>query len=445
MAGLNWLVRLIRRWTMSIQRLMAQVVRHRVHNPLVRRWLGVAETSLELVRNTASRIVPGLVTPSPRSLTVAITAKCNLRCTGCRYGRDYMTGHELPTKMVKRLLRDASAAGISTVRLYGGEPLLHPGLSMMVADSVALGITPFVTTNGQILDRHLSALFDAGLRIITFGYYGHENTYDRYVGRCGAWDRFEASVANARDKYQDNVTLHMSYVLNTLTCSLAELQKAWEFAQRYNLVFHVDLVHYSLPYFTEGPDRELQFAPTDFSRICQFVDHLAKLKQQRPDLYSESDVSIRAIPDWLLKGPAMRVPCDAYDMIWVGADGSVRLCFVTFPLGNLHVNPLSELLFTPAHKKAAVGAVQLACPNCHCHRDTRIAKHLPSLLRYSLRRHVDPPSPSSAQDSCAFPIMGQSQRRCESADSAVPVRLKDEATIHGNGSRTERTCTERDS
>ena len=381
-----------------MRRILARLVRQRVQKPNLRKLLKAAEGTYELVRNSAATLIPALVTPSPRMLTVAITAKCNLRCVGCRYGRDYMTGRELPTEMVERLLRDAAAAGMSTVRLYGGEPLLHTGLVEMIAESVACRMTPFVSTNGRLLDRRLDPMFDAGLRIIQFGYYGHGDTYDTYVGRRGAWDRFEASVANARDRYNERLTLHVSYVLNTRTCSIGELRKSWEFVKRYNLLFHIDLVHYSLPYFTEGPDRELQFTPADAYRIRLFVDHLAKLKQEKPELYAESDASIRAIPDWLLKGPEMRVPCDAYDMIWVGADGSVRLCFVNFPLGNLHEKPLSELLFTAEHKRAAVGAVQLACPNCHCARDTRIGKHLPSLLRYSVGRpSLDTSQPAPLQ------------------------------------------------
>jgi cyclic pyranopterin phosphate synthase len=337
----DWFVKVV---SMTlVRRALARVVRERVQSPKLRKWLELAENSFELVRNSAAGLIPALVTPSPRNLTVAITAKCNLRCVGCRYGRDYMTGHELPTGTVKRLLRDAAAGGISTVRLYGGEPLLHAGLTRMIAESVACRITPFVTTNGRLLDRKLDSLFDAGLRIITLGYYGHGETYDRYVGRLGAWDKFERVLADARGKYGEKLSLHMSYVLSTRTCSAAELEKAWKFATRYNLTFHIDLIHYSLPYFTEGPNRELQFFSDDLQRIQSFVSHLLELKRERPDLYRESAASIRSIPDWLLKGPAMRVPCDAYDMIWVGADGSVRLCFVTFPLGNLHHNPLRRI------------------------------------------------------------------------------------------------------
>ena len=189
----------------------------------------------------------------------------------------------------------------------------------------------------------------------------------------------------------------MKYVLSTRTCSRAELQKGREFAKRYRLGFYIDLIHYSLPYFTEGPDRELQFTSADADRIALVVEDLAKMKREEPGLYGEPDASIRSIPDWLLKGPGMRVPCDAYDMIWVGADGSVRLCFVTFPLGTLYQQPLRELLFTPAHKAAAVGSVQLACPNCHCGRSTRILKHLPSLLQYSIGRASGTSAPAAVQ------------------------------------------------
>ena len=89
------------------------------------------------------------------------------------------------------------------------------------------------------------------------------------------------------------------------------------------------------------------------------------------------------MPDWLLKGPEMRVPCDAYQMTWVGADGTVKLCYVTFTLGNLHQTRLRDLMFTPAHDQAAKDAYQLQCPNCHCEASTRIKKHLPSRLRYA--------------------------------------------------------------
>jgi cyclic pyranopterin phosphate synthase len=93
-------------------------------------------------------------------------------------------------------------------------------------------------------------------------------------------------------------------------------------------------------------------------------------------------MNLRSIPDWLLKGPDMRVPCDARNLLWVGADGTVQMCYVTFHLGNLHERRLPEMLFGDAHKRAARDAFALNCPNCHCERDTRVQKHLPSRRLY---------------------------------------------------------------
>jgi cyclic pyranopterin phosphate synthase len=164
---------------------------------------------------------------------------------------------------------------------------------------------------------------DAGLRIITFGYYGSELIYDAYVARPGAY------------------------------------------------------------HFTEGYDRELQFTTADESRLRSVAAELETIRRSGSQLYTEPIASIRSIPDWALKGPAVEVPCDAYNMIWVGPDGSVRLCFVDFPLGNILKEPFRELLFTEAHSSAAIDAFSLNCQRCHCCRDTRIQKHLASRVHYS--------------------------------------------------------------
>ena len=378
-----------------MRRTLARKIKQHIKNVHVRESLVHLETAYEAVRNSLVPLFPVLATPSLRMLTLAITANCNFRCVGCRYGRDYMVGSELPLSKVEEILSDAAAAGVSTVRLYGGEPLLHRDLPAMITKAHALGMTPFVTTNGFLLDRRVDALVDAGLRILSFGYYGHGATYDRYVGREGAWARYEQNIASTRERFGEMLRLEISFVLNTRTCSPLELERAWMFAKRYMLRFNVDLVHYSLPYFTEGPDRELQFKPQDRNRITIFVDQLALMKKERPDLYSEPMASIRSIPDWLLLGPDMKVPCDAYNMLWVGADGSVRLCFADFPLGNVNDTPLRNLIGTQAHRKACHDAAQLKCVNCHCGRDRRVLKHIPSLLRYSTGNLLtDLPQPS---------------------------------------------------
>ena len=145
----------------------------------------------------------------------------------------------------------------------------------------------------------------------------------------------------------------------------------------------MDLVHYSLPYFQEGPNREIQFRPEDRPQIERVVEELLRLKEARPTLLHHTVEGLRSIPDWLLLGPEMKVPCTAYEMIWVGADGTVQMCYVTFKLGNLHKQRLRELLFSQAHCSAARDAFALRCPDCHCSSNERVMRHAPSRRKYS--------------------------------------------------------------
>src|SRR5690348_6647163 len=108
--------------------------------PRIWKMLVDSEMTIERVRHSAAVLLPQLIRPDPRHLEVAITANCNLRCLGCRYGREFMTGSQLPWPVVRDLLDDAKSAGFWDVRFYGGEPLLHPDLPKMIAHAHDIGL-----------------------------------------------------------------------------------------------------------------------------------------------------------------------------------------------------------------------------------------------------------------------------------------------------------------
>ncbi|HVS17724.1 MAG TPA: radical SAM protein, partial [Planctomycetota bacterium] len=232
-------------------------------SPGLRRALVEAETLSELARHSLAGKLPQLIRPRTRKLTVAITAYCNLRCIGCRYGRDFMPGRQLSLEMVRDLLDDGRAGGAEVVRLYGGEPLLHPDLPAMVRHATELGLTTYVTTNGVLLEERLDELVDAGLRDLTFGFYGTGAEYDEYVQRTGRFERVERGLAAARERYGDMLSLQLNFLIMRPSCNPESLAAAWDFACRYDMSFHTDLVHYSLPYFAPGLDGELQFRAED--------------------------------------------------------------------------------------------------------------------------------------------------------------------------------------
>jgi len=354
----------------------------------IRSRIDNVEMKIERLRTSlgqrAPALIPLLIRPDPRSLQIAVTAHCNLRCVGCRYGRDFMAGAQLSTSMVTEVLDDAKEHGVYSVRFYGGEPLLHPGLADMIAHAVRLGISPWVTTNGILLSETIDKLYAAGLRGIRIGLYGVGAKYDDYVQRKDRFRKLEAGIAAVRQRYGSIVYIGINWLLMRSSCNLDDLHAAWEFAERYSTPIQVDLIHYSLPYFTEGPTGELQFRPEDRPAVDALTVELIRLKEQRPDLLTESVVGLRSIPDWVIQGPAMRVPCDFRETIWIGADGTVQLCYVKFRLGNLHEKRLRAILFGPEHKQAARDSFSLNCPNCHCNYARRVQKYAPTARLYSM-------------------------------------------------------------
>lgn len=353
-------------------------------SPTLRNVFMAGEAALNQMSTAMASVAPSLIRARPEKVTIAITAYCNLRCIGCRYGRDFMPGSQLNLDTVKRVLEDARAIGVETVRLYGGEPLLHRDLPEMVRHSVDLGLKTYVTTNGILLGRKIDSLYEAGLRSLSIGFYGLDDAYDSYVQRADHFRHLRESLTTVRRRYGSEVHLQLNYLIMKPTVSLEALRAAWEFAETFDMTFHTDLVHYSLPYFTEGPDHILQFSQDDRAALEALTAELVRLKTKHPERMTDTVATLRSTTDWLLQGPDMRIPCDAGKLLWIGADGSVQLCYVTFPLGNLHKTSLRDMVFTKQHHDAARDAFLLNCPNCHCERDCRVTKHAPSFIRYSL-------------------------------------------------------------
>jgi cyclic pyranopterin phosphate synthase len=101
-------------------------------------------------------------------LRISLTDLCSLRCTYCMpaEGLDWLTkAQRLTDDEFVRLARLFVDLGVTSVRLTGGEPLVHPTLPEVIERLVALEPRPEVslTTNGVTLAKHAAALATAGL------------------------------------------------------------------------------------------------------------------------------------------------------------------------------------------------------------------------------------------------------------------------------------------
>lgn len=353
------------------------------NNPDLKARLRSVESSLDLMRTGAWQAFPSLIRPDPRHIYLTLTANCNLRCKGCRYGRDFMPGQQLPLPLIRDLLDDVRELRFEVIRLYGGEPLMHKEIVEIVEECSRRELFTYLTTNGIMLKKKIDALYAAGLRRISVGLYGIGEDYNRYVQRRDRFDQLEENLFFVRERYGAKISLGLNWLLMKPTCSIETVRDTWRLARELNAPIFINLVHYSLPYFVDGDDREVQFTPEDRPAIEAVIAEFLRLQAEQPELLPLSPIVLRAIPDWLMKGPNMRVPCDRHRLIWVGADGTVQMCYVTFKLGNLHEQRLKDMMFSPAHLQAARDAFALKCPNCHCGFDTRTLGHAPTRALYA--------------------------------------------------------------
>lgn len=106
-----------------------------------------------------------------RDLRVSLTDKCNLRCTYCMpaEGLPWLPKDELlTTPELLTLVEAAVTAGITEVRLTGGEPLVRPDVVEIVSGIAAMDGPQgrpevSMTTNGLGLAKIAPALKEAGL------------------------------------------------------------------------------------------------------------------------------------------------------------------------------------------------------------------------------------------------------------------------------------------
>ena len=111
-----------------------------------------------------------------RDLRVSVTDRCNFRCPYCMpaeiYGERYRflpRAEILTFEEITRIVGLFVAAGVTKVRLTGGEPLVRQGLEKLISMLAKVqGVEDLtLTTNGYLLAQKARVLKDAGLQRVT--------------------------------------------------------------------------------------------------------------------------------------------------------------------------------------------------------------------------------------------------------------------------------------
>ena len=130
----------------------------------------------------------------PSILIVRILQACDANCFMCSF-RLSTDDFRWSPKDAARTARSAVKAGISHVRLTGGEPLLHADILHIVHTLADAGLRVSIISNGGLLDGMIDALVGHGLGQMIVSLDAPDTTHDKFRGSPGL---FEAAVRGLR-------------------------------------------------------------------------------------------------------------------------------------------------------------------------------------------------------------------------------------------------------
>lgn len=138
----------------------------------------------------------------PALCDVSVTNACNATCDFCSYAYNKQIIKDkrwLDAAEFARALPILHRRGIRYLTFQGGEPLLHPNIHTLVADTRAVGMKPAVITNGWLLPQKIEGLVSAGLGTLMVSIDSHSLAeHERNRGLPGVGERIRHGLSVAR-------------------------------------------------------------------------------------------------------------------------------------------------------------------------------------------------------------------------------------------------------
>jgi cyclic pyranopterin phosphate synthase len=136
----------------------------------------------------------------PRTVRISLTDRCDLACMYCRPSRsDGYLERRLGDDAWRAMVRALVQKGVRRFRITGGEPLLHPRVTELVAYVASLGVEDLaLTTNATQLEPLARPLREAGLRRLTVSLDSLVPERFWRITRGGKLERVLAGIEAAR-------------------------------------------------------------------------------------------------------------------------------------------------------------------------------------------------------------------------------------------------------
>jgi len=137
----------------------------------------------------------------PIFASIELTRRCNYRCVHCYLGDERSGARRRPaadrnTDFWLNALDEWAAAGVLTLMITGGDPMLHPGFEAVYRRAAELGMQLLVFCNGSRITKTILQLFrEFPPRRVEISLYGATaEVFDRVTRAPGAHRRTMAGI-----------------------------------------------------------------------------------------------------------------------------------------------------------------------------------------------------------------------------------------------------------
>jgi MoaA/NifB/PqqE/SkfB family radical SAM enzyme len=307
-----------------------------------------------------SRVWPQLLPRDIRPLSahIKLTENCQAKCISCDYWKKRWPD-AIGTEQAIDLVNQISGAGIRSLRLTGGEPLLRKDIFQVLREADTSGFKRIVIqTNGLLLKKLYKEVNDSPITKVAVSVDGLQKSNDLIRGIQGYFRLAMEGLRLLRGK-----KLALSVTLNHI--SALELTQLREAAAQVGAEIETNILSRSLPFFenadiasmwpTAGDTQEIQrFVRDELKRPGYEVEYITKL-------YNQEHLS--------------EPPCVlGFLQVFVLSNGDVLTgCYPLKPVGNVLKNSLKDILASEEYHRQSVAMVHRECPGCTCGVESSLA------------------------------------------------------------------------
>jgi len=293
----------------------------------------------------------------PLFATLAVTWRCNYRCTFCDLP-DRARG-DPPLQTLIARLELLARRGAVAIGITGGEPLLHPQLFELLEEARRLRLLVHVNTNGSRLTRaQVGPLLAADLHSINVSLDGAQpETHDALRRVAGSFEQIEATVGELLSRRR-GATPRIGLVMAVTPGNFREVAPFARLAREWG----VDAAGY-LPHHEFAQSRE-PLLPADAQALARDLE--SALDEE--SVVDNSPAYLAGIAPFLA-GAATATSCSAgASHLAVDPDGRAFPCV---PLMTLRRSGVALAELGDRAPRPAPADVEEVCRRCwwNCHRE----------------------------------------------------------------------------